>query len=295
MAEKDITEKMLEAYNDVFADIVNVLLFDGKREVGEDELADAVTRSAFKADGKIHEQERDVAKFWEKENVRISLYGLENQSRPDRDMPLRLASYDGAGYKAQMLDDTRKERYPVVSLVLHFGMEKWNEPLTLKECLNIPDELEGYVNDYKMNLYQIAYLTEKQVNMFQSDFKVVAEYFTQKRTNKDYVPSPQTFQHVDAVLKLMAVMTGDHRFEEVLQESRQKGVPTNMCEVLDRVEARGEARGEAKTWEIVIRNIMKTANCTAEQAMNLAGAPDDIRQMYKERFPDQTPHKTRGR
>ncbi len=32
MAEKDITEKMLEAYNDVFADIVNVLLFDGKRE-----------------------------------------------------------------------------------------------------------------------------------------------------------------------------------------------------------------------------------------------------------------------
>lgn len=51
MAEKDITEKMLEAYNDVFADIVNVLLFDGKREVGEDELADAVTRSAFKADG----------------------------------------------------------------------------------------------------------------------------------------------------------------------------------------------------------------------------------------------------
>ena len=49
MAEKDITEKMLEAYNDVFADIVNVLLFDGKREVGEDELADAVTRSAFKA------------------------------------------------------------------------------------------------------------------------------------------------------------------------------------------------------------------------------------------------------
>ena len=106
MAEKDITEKMLEAYNDVFADIVNVLLFDGKREVGEDELADAVTRSAFKADGKIHEQERDVAKFWEKENVRISLYGLENQSRPDRDMPLRLASYDGAGYKAQMLDDT---------------------------------------------------------------------------------------------------------------------------------------------------------------------------------------------
>lgn len=30
MAEKDIAEKTLEAYNDVFADIVNVLLFQGK-------------------------------------------------------------------------------------------------------------------------------------------------------------------------------------------------------------------------------------------------------------------------
>ena len=29
MGEKDIAEKTLEAYNDVFADIVNVLLFDG--------------------------------------------------------------------------------------------------------------------------------------------------------------------------------------------------------------------------------------------------------------------------
>ena len=33
MADKDLTEKTLEAYNDVFADIMNVLLFDGKREV----------------------------------------------------------------------------------------------------------------------------------------------------------------------------------------------------------------------------------------------------------------------
>ena len=31
MAEKDITEKHLEAYNDVAADIANVLLFGGKR------------------------------------------------------------------------------------------------------------------------------------------------------------------------------------------------------------------------------------------------------------------------
>ena len=30
MAEKDIAEKTLEAYNDVFADIINVLLFNSE-------------------------------------------------------------------------------------------------------------------------------------------------------------------------------------------------------------------------------------------------------------------------
>ena len=36
MAGKDITEKILEDFPDVFADIVNVLLFDGKQEIQEE-------------------------------------------------------------------------------------------------------------------------------------------------------------------------------------------------------------------------------------------------------------------
>ncbi len=36
MSEKDITEKILADYNDVFADIVNVLLFNGEQVVSAD-------------------------------------------------------------------------------------------------------------------------------------------------------------------------------------------------------------------------------------------------------------------
>ena len=36
MGEKDITEKLLEDYPDVFADIFNVLLFDGEKLIKED-------------------------------------------------------------------------------------------------------------------------------------------------------------------------------------------------------------------------------------------------------------------
>ena len=63
MHEKDITEKTLEAFADVFSDIVNVLLFNGEERIDPAALVDALPRSVYKADGKIHEQERDTAKY----------------------------------------------------------------------------------------------------------------------------------------------------------------------------------------------------------------------------------------
>ena len=41
--EKDITQKILEGYNDVFADIINVLLFNGENVILEDSLTDALS------------------------------------------------------------------------------------------------------------------------------------------------------------------------------------------------------------------------------------------------------------
>ena len=66
MAEKDMVEKTLESYNDVFADIVNVLLFKGAEKIKEEELKPAVVRSVYKVDQKLREQERDTAKYWKK-------------------------------------------------------------------------------------------------------------------------------------------------------------------------------------------------------------------------------------
>ena len=40
MGEKDIAEKILLAYNDVFSDIINVLLFGGQEIIRENDLED---------------------------------------------------------------------------------------------------------------------------------------------------------------------------------------------------------------------------------------------------------------
>lgn len=81
MGEKDISEKTLFDYNDVFADVVNVLLFEGEQVVEPQDLVNTSVHSQYKAeDGKLHEEERDIAKYWEKEKAAIALYGIENQT-----------------------------------------------------------------------------------------------------------------------------------------------------------------------------------------------------------------------
>ena len=259
MAEKDMTEKTLEAYNDVFADIANVLLFQGQNVISEKELEDAVPRSLYKADGKLHEQERDVAKYWKQGVVRIAFCGFENQTEADADMPLRVMSYDGAAYRAQLLREQKKkkgktrtkkaaarkvQRYPVITLVLYFGYKKhWDQPRKLVDCLSMPQGLEPYVNDYRINLFEIAYLSDEQVASFQSDFRIVADYFVQMRKNNNYVPSKDTITHVHELLQFMSVMTQDNRFEEAYNEDVTEGGNATMCEFLDRIVQEGMERG----------------------------------------------------
>ena len=247
MAQKDVSEKLLEDYEDVFADIVNVLLFQGNTQVRADSLEDASERSQYKADDtRLHEQERDVAKFWKEGKLRIALVGLENQTQEDLDMPLRVISYDGAAYRSQLLKRA-VEKYPAITLILYYGSSRWSGPRTLHERIPVPEALKEYCSDYRINLFEIAFLSEGQIQQFQSDFRIVADFFRQQRVHRDYIPDQKTIRHVDAVLKFLSVFTDDERFAEaarVLQAEKEE--ETTMSKVLDQVENRGIEKGIEK-------------------------------------------------
>ena len=261
MGQKDITQKNFEAYNDVFSDIVNGTLFDGREVIKPEALVDAMAKSQYKADDNvIHEQERDVAKYWTDKNcyIRLALLGVENQLAIDMDMPLRVIGYDGSSYRDEMNQDKivideatgkkhkiRHERYPVVTIVLYFGKTPWKKPLRLYDVLKISDELKPFVSDYKINLIDVPRLTREQVEKFTSDFQIIADYFVQLNESNDYVPKEKTIRHTDSFLKLMSVLTQDDKYVEMSKEISHGKEGFNMCEVLDRAEARGEARGQA--------------------------------------------------
>ena len=144
-------------------------------------------------------------------------------------MPFRVIGYDGASYREQIYyytvedeEGNKKrlkstERYPVVTLVLYMGYKgHWNKARTLYEGFTHPvsERLKPYVWNYRINVFEIAYLTDEQVARFRSDFWNVADYFTQMRKNGNYIPSDRQLVHVREVLDLMRVLTGDDRFTE---------------------------------------------------------------------------------
>ena len=270
MAEKDITEKNLEALNDVFADIVNVLFFKGEQVINEKDLEADTTKSMFKADGKIHEQERDVSKFWKNGEIRISILGIENQTAQDSDMPLRVISYDGASYKQQLLDKKQKKRYPVTTLVLYFGTEeKWSKAKHLYDCFEVPVKLKPFVNDYKINVFNIAFLSPKTISMFKSDFKIIAEYFRAKRLNQKYKGSKEKLKHANETLKMFSALTGDNSFEKVYNEGNFKKGGITMCDVVERIRDEGITaginKGIAEEKERIIMNLIESNAGTIEQ------------------------------
>ena len=296
LAEKDMTEKTLESFNDVFADILNAVIHRGKEVIKPESLRDAVTHSVYKADGKLREQDRDVAKYVMGSNgrvvdCRIALAGIENQTEQDPDEPLRVISYDAAGYRDQL---GRKERYPVFTLVLYFGDTPWSTNRSIYEAVNVPEEFRPFVQDYKINVIEVARLTEGDIALFHSDFQVVVDYFVRKRGNPGYRPvQAKRFDHPDELLRTMSALTGDRRFEEVLQDA-EGGKLDTMSEVLDYVEQRGIQTGirtgiqqGIRTGEdnkalAFIRSIMDRHGYTAQEAMDFIGVDEDEQLRYAE-------------
>ena len=248
--ELDLGEKKLEDYNDVFQDIVNVLLFNGERIIHEDDLVELDRISQYKTDGiKLHEEERDILKGWKNGRIRIASIGIENMNSYYKFMPVRIIGYDGANYREQLLDKNVKGIFPVVSLVLNFSGRRWKKNRTLHECMDIPERLYPYVNDYKIHVFDIAFLTDEQLEMFQSDFKIVAKYFIDRRKYGNPGFPKDIPKHVDEVLKLLTSMTGDPRFIEgwnsyLEKEGRKDGI--KMEKWIDEIEERGIAIGEER-------------------------------------------------
>ena len=281
MGQKDLTEKSLEFYPDVFVDVINVLLYHGKPMVEATELQPAPTETLYPGKrGELHNQFHDVSKYVVR-NDRIEMqYTLENETRAKRRTVLRKAGYEGAVYREQY---GGAETYPLISCVLNWGKGRWRQPRSLSQLWKdkkIPEEIQEYIDDIRLYVYDMRYLPEAVRALFKSDMRIVVDYLA---AGDEYVPTQQKIVHVEAVLRLLKELTGDDRYEEIIpdvinEENEEGGI--TMCGLLDKYENRGIARGKIEGRLEDLRSMMETLKLTAEQAMSALKIPDGERAGY---------------
>lgn len=149
MGSKDLAEKNLLQYKDVFSDILNVNLFGGRHYISANELSrepgELITKSS--SDNKLKQLQMDVPmKCNKKYNTRFFVC-LENQSDINNIMPVRDMGYQHAKYMEQVRTikeaNRQQQAYPspitkgihdsqkldpVITLVLNYSQKEWKKP-----------------------------------------------------------------------------------------------------------------------------------------------------------------------
>jgi len=245
MGEKDLTQKELESFPDVFADCVNALLGESAKSICllTEHLVPAPTETIYSVPGARRKNQFEDVGMYEMDGEEIiSLYRIENQTRVDRKMILRKISYEGATYRTQY---GGKSVYPIVSMVLYWGRDRWNAPKSLYKLMHEKGrQYSRYVEDARLHVFEMAHLPKEIRQRFGSDMRIVVDYLAE---GSAYEPTNQKILHVDALLGMLRALSGDERYEELSRIlTREEKEEISMCELLDKYEKRGERRGERR-------------------------------------------------
>ena len=250
---KDKALKLLYRHNDVYADILNGLLFDGKPVIKPEELEPVDTVTEYEGENhELYEQLRDASRYWKVNGKIRARLCLENETDRLWYMPARTFGYDGPSYAWQYTRAERKKNHitrknpghAVITLVLYFGMEKWNYSTSLNEMLKVHPRLRPFAPDYHMNLFQIAWLTKEEIDRkFHNDFRILADYLKQKRETDQYVLSDYPMIHPHDIMLVMNAFTGRNWISQEIEKMIKEGKEISMVDAYAEVRKQEYQRG----------------------------------------------------
>ena len=226
------------------------------------------SETAYKIDS--HQRYRDILKsavIKQHGDTIYAVLGIENQSEIHYAMPVRNFIYDALQYSKQLdnisikhktngthlthrefLSGFRKEDKltPVITLVLYFGVDKWDGARSIHEMLATQDPaLLQFVPDYRINLIEPAGIAPEELDKFSTSLGEVLGYIKYSN-NKDKLISfvtskPDTVIDTDAA-RVINAMTKTHI--DITDGEKE----VNMCKAIEDLinDNKAEGRLEGK-------------------------------------------------
>ena len=259
-----LTTKFMN-HNDVFADAFNFFIYNGEKIIDASTLKpmdshillDIFDWDKPKQSYKTVQKYRDVFKqtvIKYNDEAAYVLLGVENQTDIHYAMPVRNMIYDALSYAEQVSargyynkkNKTAKDGVeflsgflktdkliPVITLVVYFGAEKWDGPISLHEMLDTNNDVVlKYIQDYRINLIEPSGIKEEELELFTSDLKEVLTFIKFSRDSEKikehYMDSGKVMIDNDAIRVIETVTN--------IKVPKKKGrKKTDMCEAINKL------------------------------------------------------------
>ncbi|MCM1493955.1 MAG: Rpn family recombination-promoting nuclease/putative transposase [Muribaculaceae bacterium] len=279
-----ITKKYME--NPViFADAFNQFLYHGDPIIDPARLTELDTTEIvvpYGADGAgVPEQKyRDVLKLLHTMTDGDSAYcvmGIENQADIHYALPVRNGVYDFLQLSHQVSKaasshkEAMKEAHPtdgeflsgfwktdrlipIITLVIYFGPEGWDAPLSLKEMYSSTDSrILAYAPDYHVNLIAPREMSDEDIYKFHSNLREVMLYikYSKDREKLDkIIEEDLNFQSLERqAADVINIVTGSK-----LKYPEGKG-DVNMCLAIQQMREESELTGQMKGAVLMCKNL----------------------------------------
>ena len=289
MGFADTVTKAYMKDNTVFADAFNYLIYGGKAVVDPKQLQELDTTEIAlpfgTQDAESKQPEEAVQKYRDVLKSAIIkqdgaaayiLLGIENQTDIHYAMPVRNIIYDALQYGKQVADIAAKHRArdgdakghsrgeylsgfykedkltPVITLVLHFGANEWDGPLSLHEMMAVQDAaLLHFVQDYQLHLIDPAKLSAEDLGRFSSSLREVIGYIKyskdKERLSEFLTDNPRMLLEANAARVIKAVTNTPLEIPEGAEV-------IDVCKAVEEMMNESEERGELRMLVQLVRD-----------------------------------------
>lgn len=278
MGITDVITKDYIRQNDVFADACNYLIYGGKAVIDPEDLKEMdPVELGILSESERHRKDREKPESVQKYRDVLKsavvmqdgqaaylIIGIENQTDIHYAMPVRNMIYDALQYGKQVDQTARRNQrnrrtrvqkkgeflsgfykedklIPVITFVIHFGAEEWDGPMSLKEMMDLQDEvLEEYIQDYRIYLIDPVKLTEEELGKFKSSLREVLmfmKYSKDEEKMDEFIRNNENMSRMDRMAAEVMKCIGKIPMEI------EEGGEVNMCKAIDDMMEKRERKG----------------------------------------------------
>ncbi len=278
MGITDVITKDYIRQNDVFADACNYLIYEGKAVIDPEDLKEMdPVELGILSESERHRKDREKPESVQKyrdvlksavvmqdDQAAYLIIGIENQTDIHYAMPVRNMIYDALQYGKQVDQTARRNQrnrrtrvqkkgeflsgfykedklIPVITFMIHFGAEEWDGPMSLKEMMDLQDEvLEEYIQDYRIYLIDPVKLTEEELGKFKSSLREVLmfmKYSKDEEKMDEFIRNNENMSRMDRMAAEVMKCIGKIPMEI------EEGGEVNMCKAIDDMMEKRERKG----------------------------------------------------